>query len=131
MAIRKKPRKGEYSGFDLAIGFSYKDGWDRAVEPTPAPDHVCTNCNETGRCFKWHLHRKINAFGREITQHMEVIECRRCLNEFILGSLDFPGEAKDNAGKGQRKFNLRNLTKEERAALMKIVEQEIKEGRIK
>jgi hypothetical protein len=64
---------------------------------------------------------------------MEVIECRRCLNEFIIGSLDF-GEAKDNAGKGSsggRKFNLRNLTKEERAALMKIVEQEIKEGRIK
>lgn len=130
MAIRKKPRKGDsgYSGFDLAIGFSYKDGWDRAVEPTPAPDHVCTNCKQQGSCYKWHLQRKVNAFGREITQNMDVIECRRCLNEFIVGSLDFSGGAKKAAG---RKFNLRNLSSEERAALMKIMEQEIKEGRIK
>lgn len=124
---RKRRGDSGYSGFDLAIGPSYKQGWSREEHPTPVPAQECTNCKVVGECFKWRLHRKIFAFGRIITQHMQVVECRHCLNEFVIGSLDF----KQKEGGKAKKFNLRRWSPEQRRKLMELLEREIKEGRIK
>ena len=132
--MARRPRKGKsgYSGFDLAIGPSYKIGWSRAEQPLAVPTHECSNCHAVGSCFKWKLQRQVFAFGKLITQHMEVIECRHCLNEFVLGSLDFgPPKVKEGTRKGASRFNLRKWTPEQRAKLMELIEREIKEGRIK
>ena len=127
MARRKRGGKLRgYSGFDLAIGPSYKIGWSRAEQPTLEPEHECTNCKRKGNCYRWRLNREVFAFGKVITQHMEVLECQYCLNEFVIGSLDFKPK-----GEKTRKINLRKWTPEQRAKLMELLEREIKEGRIK
>lgn len=116
-----------YSGFDLAIGPSYKDGWNRAAEPTELPDYQCTNCRRRGHCYKWHLVREINAFGKLIEQRMQAIECRYCLNEYVVGSLDI-GPKK---GAKEKKFNLRTLSSDDMKRLMEVMKREIQAGRIK
>jgi hypothetical protein len=128
--MARKAKSRGYSGFDLNIGPSYKQGWNREEHPTPAPNQECINCKRTGSCNLWNLSRVVNAFGREITQHQQVIECTYCLNEFVIGSLDFTSATVEDKTRG-RKFNLRKLSPEDRRKLMALVEQEIKEGRIK
>lgn len=126
---RKKKGDSGYSGFNLAIGHSYKAGWDREENPVPSPDHECSNCKRKGHCWFWKLSRIFNAFGKLIKRTQSVYECQYCHNEEIVGSMEF--FEKPNKLTKTRKFNIRKLSPEDRKALMAIVEREIREGRIK
>lgn len=99
--------------------------WQRYDFAQPAPEHECVNCHFKGHCYKWEMYREVNAFGNLIRQTRQIIECKHCLNEFVVGSMDLP-IGKNTKSKKPRKFKLRKLSKEERAALMAVVEQEVK-----
>ena len=100
-----------------------RHSWHRDPLTEPAPEFECARCHLKGHCHTSEMCREVNVFGTLIKQTMQIIECRHCLHEVVLGSMDLP--MGKNATKLGR-FNLRKLSKDERVAPLALVGREVK-----
>jgi hypothetical protein len=64
--------------------------WHRSDFTQPAPEYECVNCHLKGHCHKSEMCREVDAFGILIKQSRQIIECRHCSSEFVVGSVDLP-----------------------------------------
>ena len=97
--------------------------WHRSAFTQAAPEYECVNCHLKGHCHKSEMCREVDAFGILIKQSRQIIECRHCSTEVVVGSMDLP--VGKNATK-PRKFNLRKLSKDEPLASLALVGREVK-----
>ncbi len=98
--------------------------WHRSDFTQAAPDYECVNCHLKGHCHKSEMCREVDNFGILIKQTRQIIECRHCSNEVIVGSMDLPMGENTEARPG--KFNLRKFSKDERVPPMAVVGREAK-----
>ena len=96
--------------------------WHRSAFTQAAPDYECLNCHMKGHCHKSEMCREVDVFGILIKQTRQIIECRHCSNEVVVGSMDLP--LGKNATK-LKKFNLRKLSKDERVTSLALVKREV------
>jgi hypothetical protein len=68
--------------------------------------------------------REVDTFGILIKQTRQIIECRYCSNEVVVGSMDLPMGENTEARPG--KFKLRKFSKDERVPPMAVVGREAK-----
>ena len=64
--------------------------WHRSDFTQAAPEYECVNCHLKGHCYKSEMCREVDAFGILIKQSRQIIECRHCSSEFVVGSVDLP-----------------------------------------
>ena len=98
--------------------------WYRSEFTQAAPDYECVNCHLKGHCHKSEMCREVNVFGILIKQTRQIIECSRCSNGVVLGSVDLP--LGKNTEAESAKFDLRNFSEDERLALRAVVGQKVK-----
>jgi hypothetical protein len=99
-----------------------RHNWHRDPFTEPAPEYECANCHLKGHCHKSEMYREADVFGILIKQTRQIIECRHCSNEVVVGSMDLP------LGKNAtevKKFNLRKLSKDERVTSLALVKREV------
>ena len=97
--------------------------WHRDPFTEPAPEYECASCHSKGHCQKSEMCREVDVFGILIKQTKQIIECRHCSNEVVVGSMDLP--LGKNATK-PKKFNLRKLSKDERVSPLALAERDVK-----
>jgi hypothetical protein len=64
--------------------------WHRSDFTQAAPDYECVNCHLKGHCHESEMCREVDTFGILIKQTRQIIECRHCSSEFVVGSVDLP-----------------------------------------
>jgi hypothetical protein len=64
--------------------------WHCSDFPQAAPEYECVNCHLKGHCYEFEMCREVDAFGILIKQSRQIIECRHCSSEFVVGSVDLP-----------------------------------------
>jgi hypothetical protein len=64
--------------------------WHRSDFTQVVPDYECVNCHLKGHCYELEMCREVAAFGILIKQSRQIVECRHCSSEFVVGSVDLP-----------------------------------------
>jgi hypothetical protein len=98
-------------------------GWHRSHFTQPASDYECPSCRLKGHCHTSEMCREVYLFGILIKQTRQIIECSRCSNGVVVGSMDLPMGKNSEAEPAN--FDLPNFSEDERLALRAVVGQKV------